>query len=135
MRVPEDWDLTGYSGTLDTGYFRADDGENLSLEVKWATEKPPVSLLPWAQPSLVKVPDVDVRRESYFRLLREAGKKKKLAVTTKEADPLKGILRDHAERTVAGFTWSGDKRGIGAIWYCAHCHRVTIAQVTRRGFW
>lgn len=122
--------MTGYSGTQEAGYFRADDGENLSLEVKWATEKPPVSLLPWAKPAAVKVPDVDVRRESYFRLLKDSGKKKKIAVTAKNADPPKGVLRDHSERTAAGFTWSGDKRGIGAVWYCAHCHRVTIAQVT-----
>ncbi|MBC7806369.1 MAG: hypothetical protein H7145_09475 [Akkermansiaceae bacterium] len=130
MRVPDDWDLTGYSGTQETGYFRADDGENLSVEIKWATEKQPVSLLPWAGRSPVRVPNVEVRRESYFRLLRESGKKKKIAVTTKDADPPKGVLRDHDERTAAGFTWSGDKRGIGAVWYCAYCHRVTIAQVT-----
>lgn len=130
VRVPGDWDLTGYSGTQANGYFRADDGENLSLEVKWATEKPPASLLPWAKEAAVKVPDVSVRRESYFRLLREAGKKKKLAVTAKEADAPKAVVRDHPERTVAGFTWSGDKRGIGAVWYCAECHRVTIAQIT-----
>jgi hypothetical protein len=98
--------------------------------VKWATEKSPASLLPWARKAPVRVPNVEVRRESYFRLLRESGKKQRITVTAKEADPPKGVLRDHPERAVAGFTWSGDKRGIGAVWYCAHCHRVTIAQVT-----
>ncbi len=130
VRVPDEWDLTGYSGGEGEGYFRADDGENLALELKWATEKLPTSLLPWAKPGAIKPPDVEARRESYFRLLRETAKKKKIAVTTKNADAPRGVLRDHPERVATGFTWTGDKRGVGAIWYCGRCHRVTIAQVT-----
>ena len=38
LRMPEDWDLTGYSGSFHDGYFRADDSESLGIEVKWATE-------------------------------------------------------------------------------------------------
>ena len=122
--------MTGYSGTDAVGYFRADDGENLSLEVKWATEKVPVALLPWARPGAVKVPDVEVRRESFFKRLRDTAKKKKITLTTKNTDAPRGVTNNRPERTTAGFTWSGDKRSVGVIWYCAVCHRVTIAQVT-----
>ncbi|MBC8142624.1 MAG: hypothetical protein H7Y38_14430 [Armatimonadetes bacterium] len=129
VQVPVEWDMTGYSGTSGEGYFRVDDGENLSLEVKWATEKAPISLIPWAKPGAVKPPDVEIRREAYFKRLRDAAKKKKLVLTTKDADAPRSVTV-RPERSVAGFTWTGDKRAIGAIWYCAVCHRVTIAQVT-----
>lgn len=129
MQVPTEWDMTGYSGTSGEGYFRVDDGENLSLEVKWGTEKAPVALLPWAKPGAVKPPDVAVRREAYFKRLRDAAKKKKLALTAKDSDAPRGV-RERTERSVAGFVWTSDKRATGAIWYCAVCHRVTIAQVT-----
>ena len=36
--VPDDWDLTGFSGDYDNGYFRVDNGEEMGLEVKWGTE-------------------------------------------------------------------------------------------------
>jgi hypothetical protein len=130
VTVPDEWDLTGFSGTSDAGYFRVDDGDNMSLEVKWVTEKAPISPLPWAKPAPVKMPNLDVRRESYFKALRDTAKKKKLTVTTKEAEPIRGVTRDHPERTAIGFTWTGDRKGTGAIWYCSQCHRVTIAQVT-----
>lgn len=130
VQVPADWDLTGYSGTSGEGYFRVDDGENLSLEVKWATEKAARSFLPWGKPEEVKTPDVEVRRESYFKRLRDTAKKKKLTLSTKNMDAPRGITQNRSERTVAGFVWTSDKRAIGAIWYCAVCHRVTIAQVT-----
>ena len=131
MRVPDDWDLTGFSGSDAEGYFRADDGVNRALEVKWATDTPKTTL-----PFLPKLsaealaPDVTVRRESYFKVLRDTAKKKKLAVITKDTDAPRGVTSDHPERSAAGFTWTGDKRGVGVVWFCATCRRVTIAQVT-----
>ena len=114
--MPEDWDLTGYSGTAGEGYFRVDDGENLSLEIKWATEKVTPSLLPWVKVGLVKPPDVEVRREAYFKRLRDAAKKKKLTLTSKDAVAPRGVTQNRPERSVAGFDWTGDKRATGAIW-------------------
>lgn len=131
VRVPDDWDLSGYSGGDAEGYFRADDGTNLALEVKWGTQVPKTTL-----PFLPKLsaealaPDMNLRRESYFKVLRDTAKKKKIAVTTKETDAPRGVTGGRPERTAAGFRWEGDKRGIGVVWYCATCRRVTIAQVT-----
>jgi hypothetical protein len=118
VRVPESWDLTGFSGDDASGYVRIDDGEQeQAVEIKWATE-----------PKRAKTaPDVTVRRESYFRALRTTAKKKRLALTTKDTDAPKGAARP--ERTATGFTWVGDRKGVGAVWYCATCRRVVIAQV------
>jgi hypothetical protein len=117
VRVPENWDLTGFSGTDESGYLRVDDGEEQGLEIKWATE-----------PKKAKSPpDIEVRRESYFRALRQTAKKKRIDLETREADAPRGVVQP--ERTATGFTWIGDRKGIGALWYCARCRRTVIAQV------
>lgn len=117
LRVPEAWDLTGFSGDEAGGYLRVDDSEEQALEIKWATE-----------PKKSKsVPDVTVRRESYFRSLKQAAKKKKLELSTKDVEPPRYVERP--ERTACGFNWVGDRKGVGAVWYCSKCRRVVIAQV------
>jgi hypothetical protein len=118
VRVPEAWDLTGFSGSESTGYLRVDDGlGEQALEVKWATEP-----LKAKQP-----PDVSVRRESYFRALRQTARKKRLELETRETEAPRGVAR--AERRVAGFTWLGDRKAIGVVWHCVQCRRTVIAQV------
>jgi hypothetical protein len=122
VNVPDAWDLTGFSGDDQTGYVRIDDGEEMAVEVKWATEP-----LPRKKNEVVKKPDVEVRRESYFRLLKKSAKKKKLDVSTKETDAPKVVLRP--ERTATGFTWVADRKALGTVWHCDICRRTVIAQV------
>lgn len=118
MRVPENWDLTGFSGRDEAGYLRIDDGEDQALEVKWATE-----------PKKAKTaPNVEVRRESYFRSLKKTAKQKKLDLETREADAPRAA-RNRPEWSTAGFTWLGDRKAIGFVWHCTICRRVVIAQV------
>ncbi|MES2463198.1 MAG: hypothetical protein V4671_21665 [Armatimonadota bacterium] len=122
VNVPDAWDLTGFSGDDQTGYVRIDDGEEMAVEVKWATEPKPRK-----KNEAPRKPDVEVRRESYFRLLKKSAKKKKLDVSTKETDAPKSVLRP--ERTATGFTWVADRKALGAVWHCDICRRTVIAQV------
>jgi hypothetical protein len=117
LRVPEDWDLTGFSGSYDEGYLRIDDGEEQGLELKWATE-----------PKKTKRPiDIEVRGESYLASLARVAKKKRLAFES-ELTPLpRGVQRD--EREGFGFKWTGDRKAFGALWHCKETRRVVIAQV------
>lgn len=117
VRVPDEWDLTGFSGTDEAGYFRVDDSDEHGLEIKWATEPKKAK----------KAPDVEVRRESYFRGLRQTAKKKRLTVETKAADAPRGVLQ--SDRSVSGFSWTSDKKAIGAVWHCQTCRRTVIVQV------
>jgi hypothetical protein len=117
LRTPEDWELTGFSGSETDGYFRVDDGDEQGIEVKWGTEKPKSK----------EEPDPDARRVSYFRLLRDTAKKKKLPFEGKETEPPRYVQRP--ERNAVGFIWLGDRRATGALWYCRQCRRVVIAQV------
>ena len=117
VRVPDEWDLTGFSGDYDSGYFRIDDGEEMGLEVKWGTE-PVKSKTP---------PDVSVRRESYFHSLRKTAKKKKMAFDARDVDKYRPTQRP--DRESVGFAWTGDRRAIGAVWHCATTRRTVIAQV------
>lgn len=117
LNVPETFDLTGFSGTHEAGYFRVDDSEEQGVEIKWATEPKKAK----------KAPDVDARLQSYFKALHQAARRKKLKIETREADAPRRAIRE--ERTALGFTWTGDRRAIGAIWYCRVCHRVVIAQM------
>lgn len=117
LNVPENWDLTGFSGTSDEGYVRIDDSEEQSVEIKWATE-----------PAKSKTePDPDGRREIFFNSLRKRAKREKLALETNEVEFYRPVQMP--DRNVAPFRWTGDRRGIGAVWYCRTCRRVVIAQV------
>ncbi len=117
VRVPDEWDLTGFSGDYDNGYFRIDDGEEMGLEVKWATE-----------PAKAKTPpDVNARRESFLFGLKKAAKKKKLEFSSRDVDNFRPTQR--LERRSVGFSWTGDCKAVGALWFCETSRRVVIAQV------
>ncbi|GEM_PF-575126 len=118
LNVPETWDLTGFSGNDGAGYLRIDDGEEQGLEIKWSTER---SSGKGATP-----PDVEARRVTYFRALKDTARKKKLELAVKELDTYRPVVRP--ERTVSGFSWVGDRKAYGAVWYCSVCRRVVIAQ-------
>lgn len=117
LRVPEDWDVTGFSGSYMEGYLRVDDGEEQGLELKWATE-----------PKKSKKPvDIEVRGESYLASLSRAAKKKRLAFESELTPVPRGVQRP--EREGFGFKWTGDKKAFGALWHCTETRRVVIAQV------
>jgi hypothetical protein len=117
LSVPDDWDLTGFSGDESSGYVRVDDSEEQGIEIKWGTE-----------PTKAKTePDLNSRLETYFEALRRTARKKKLDLTTKETNAPKSVLR--SERVVRGFQWVGDRKAYGTIWYCRTCRRVVIVQV------
>lgn len=118
VQVPTDWDVTGFSGDAKEGYLRIDDGDTGSLELKWATHGPREK----------SEPDPEVRAESYLLTLQKSAKKKKLAFESKVGAVSKGVARP--ERLVAGFTWSGDRKAVGTVFYCRTSRRVVIAQVT-----
>ena len=117
LRVPDAWDLTGFSGSDTEGYFRVDDSAEQCVEIKWAT----------LNKRARTAPDVEVRRESYFHGLKQTARKKKIALETRETDAPRGVTR--SERIVAGFTWTGDRKAIGVVWHCRTCRRTVIAQV------
>ena len=117
LHTPDGWDLTGFSGNAQAGYLRVDDNDEQGIEIKWATE-----------PKGSKTaPDVSVRREVYFSSLKKTAKQKKLALETRTTEGFRPVSRP--DRTTAGFTWTGDRKAIGAVWYCQTCRRVVIAQV------
>ena len=121
VRVPTDWDVTGFSGDAKEGYLRIDDGDTGSLELKWATH----GLREKAEP------DPEVRAESYLLTLQKAAKKKKLGFESRVGAALKGVVRP--ERLVSGFTWSGDRKAVGTVVYCRTSRRIVIAQVVGSG--
>jgi len=127
VETPEDWELTGYSGTFDEGYFRADDGDALGLEVKWSTPKGRAAA----------TVDLSARRDAYLSSLRKAARRRKVEFDEAEGAVPKGLDRD--DRTAVGFSWSADRKANGALWRCATCGRVVMAQVLgepsgRKGF-
>ncbi|GAB4452575.1 MAG: hypothetical protein OHK0029_03740 [Armatimonadaceae bacterium] len=117
MTVPETWDLTGFSGTETEGYLRVDDSEEQGIEIKWATESARAK----------QEPDPVLRRETYFGTLEKTARKKKLPLTVKEIESPAFVERE--DRNAVGFQWTGDRKAIGAVWYCRTCRRVVIAQV------
>lgn len=117
LKVPESWDLTGFSGDEQSGYLRVDDSEEQGIEVKWGTESAKAK----------SEPDPKDRRDTYFGTLEQTAKKKKLPLQTKAVDAPRNVQRP--ERSATGFSWTGDRKAVGAVWYCRTCRRVVIAQV------
>jgi hypothetical protein len=116
LQVPPGWDLTGFSGDSATGYLRADDSEELGIEIKWETES-----------KRRKAPDVSVRREGYLNTLARTARKKRIEFESKDLDALRTVQRP--ERDAVGFQWVGDRKAIGAVWHCRLSRRIVIVQV------
>ena len=117
LTIPEDWDITGFSGSADEGYLRIDDGEEQGVELKWGTE-PKRSK---------KAPDPEVRAESYLGSIERAAKKKRLPFEGAVCEAPRGVQRP--ERSVVGFRWTGDRKAYGALWHCTETRRTVMAQV------
>lgn len=117
LSVPEGWEISGFSGSYDEGYFRVDDGREMGLEIRWATE-----------PKKRKKPlDLEVRTEAYLASLGRAAKKKRLDFTSEHHALPPGVQREGREGF--GFSWTGDRKAYGALWLCQTTRRVVIAQV------
>ncbi len=117
LRVPDGWEVTGFSGDLKEGYLRIDDGESQSCELKWGS---------WG-PREKKEPDVELRAESYLGSLSRMAKKKKQSFTGKLAPAPRGTTRP--ERIACGLTFTSEKKALGVSLYCRESRRVVIAQV------
>jgi hypothetical protein len=117
LEVPEGWEVTGFSGDYREGYLRIDDGESRSCELKWGS---------WGKRERGE-PDIELRAESYLASLERAAKKRKQSLSGKLAPAPKGTQR--SERLVAGFTFVGERKAVGAAIYCRESRRVLLAQV------
>lgn len=117
LLTPDDWDITGFSGTAEEGYLRIDDGEEQGIELKWGTEPKRTK----------KAPDPEVRAESYLGSIERAARKKRLPFEGGVTDAPRGVLRP--ERSVVGFKWTGDRKAFGALWHCTETRRTVMAQV------
>lgn len=112
--TPPDWNLGAVSGEETEGYLRVDSPEGEAVEIRWRTRKGAVNL--------------ESILEEYFRGLQKNAKKSKLPLEiNRKPRALQGIRP--AGRKPAVFSWTGDRRALGAVWACPTCDRVVIAQV------
>ncbi|MCS6777852.1 MAG: hypothetical protein RMJ43_06655 [Chloroherpetonaceae bacterium] len=136
--LPADWNVSGFSMDRDNGYLRVDapGTGSLVVQVRWwnvARSRPrtlydlaAAVVRRWSrrpEPPVI-APDL---RANLDNLLKETARKSRRSHTDFRAD-IKPE-RSEGERTAINFTWVGNGRGQGKIWYCATCHRVLIAQV------
>lgn len=139
--LPPDWNLAGFSMDRDSGYLRVDSPGtgSITVQVRWLNVAKPQDktgytlLAPLFRRVLrrpepvVTAPDL---RSNLEKLLKETAKQAKKAKSEFKSDikPEK-TEGEEGERTAMNFSWSGEGRGQGKIWYCAICHRMVIAQV------
>lgn len=105
--VPADWSLVAVSGDEKNGYFRADNGGTLALEVKWSKVGNNV--------------DLASKLSAYLEDLRRRARKRKVKFEHKLKSKDGGVL---------SFTWRADRKAQGRLWRCEQCSRVMIAQVS-----
>lgn len=152
FRLPADWNLTGFSMNRDDGYLRVDapGDETLTVQVRWLNASKPVSgqsptlftlattylrqklkstplLSAGKSGSNAGVPDLRANLERMLKETAKTAKKAKVAFdSTIKAEKTEG---ENDERTVLPFSWVGEGRGQGKIWYCKTCQRIVVAQV------
>ena len=114
LEVPAEWNLAAVSGDMPQGNLRADGPEDIHVRVRWQRSK--------------KTPDLEKVLDRYLRSLEKASKRRKIGFEV-ERDFRLPLRREDAKRKTTYFSWKGDAKAIGQIWYCRACGRVTIAQV------
>ena len=113
--LPEDWDLTGVTGTEREGYFSFDDERMRRMEIKYARARR------WGQPALEKT------LTYYFDSVRKK-LKKGTRFEIEEDAKLIGTERIPQEYRWKAYGWVSDFIARGVIWHCEVCRRVVIAQ-------
>jgi hypothetical protein len=143
--LPPDWNLVGFSMDRDNGSLRVDapGDKALSVMVTWtnvARQNPKTAyyLLAPLLRRLLRRPEPDINkpdlRASLEKYLKEAAKQAKRVRTNFESNiKSEKTEGENDERVAINFTWTGEGRGQGKIWYCQTCHRVVVAQVMGRG--
>ena len=141
--LPPDWNVTGFSMERESGYLRVDAPGNsaVTVQIRWNDASRPDSGPPNAYSLLapivrrrlgrpepaVKTPSLKSNLEKMFQETAKQAKKAKAGFES-SIKPERTEGPD-GERTAMNFSWVGAGRGQGKIWYCAHCHRIVIAQV------
>ena len=127
----------------ESGYLRVDAPGNsaVTVQVRWTDASRPEAGPPNAYSLLaptvrrwLRLPEPPVKtpilKTNLDRMFQETARQAKKAKASFESS-MKPERREGPdnERTAMNFSWTGAGRGQGKIWYCAHCHRVVIAQV------
>ncbi len=140
-QLPPEWSVTGLSMERENGYLRVDAPGDaaLTVQIRWMTATAPQAktayylLAPhfrrWLKRPEPEVPTPELRG-NLEKLLKETAKQSKKAkmVFDSNIKPEK-TEGEGDERKAMNFSWSGEGRGQGKIWYCSKCKRVVIAQV------
>jgi hypothetical protein len=113
--IPEEWDLTGVSGSAREGYFSFDDERMRRLEIKYARARR------WGRPALEKT------LTNYFDTIRKR-LKKGTRFDVEEDVRLIDMERLPGEYDWRVYGWTSDLVARGVIWHCRACRRVVIAQ-------
>jgi hypothetical protein len=139
-QLPPDWSVTGLSMDRDNGYLRIDaPGEaTLTVQIRWMNAAAPkqkngYTLLAPIFRRLLKRPDPEVPapelRPNLEKLLKDTAKQARKGKSefdsTIKPERTEG---EHDERQAMNFSYSGEGRGQGKIWYCKTCKRLVIAQ-------
>lgn len=117
LQVPADWNLAGIGGDARSGYLRIDGPDRPRVEIKW-----------WDK-THEKTVNVAQTVETYLKDLQKKARKQRIDLTVEREVKLLS-KRHKGKSSLQGFAWRGDVQAYGVIWYCPHCSRVTMAQVS-----
>lgn len=112
-RVPESWNIVGFSGNVTQGYLRADGPDEESIELRWKKTR--------------KQPDLDLVAEDFLKQVRKVSRKQK---SQYEGDLEKKPRGPREKPDDVRFEWRSDRRAIGRLIWCRDCRRTLIAQVS-----
>ena len=121
LQTPAEWNLVAYGGDPKMGTLRIDNSNEpgqgaLGIELRWSQVK-----------GKITDADLEKRLDQYFVGITKSAKRQKIITETKSKTLLepKRPERD----AIRSFQWRADRKGIGRIWHCKECGRLTIAQV------
>ncbi len=141
--LPPEWNVAGFSMDRDNGYLRVDapGSGSMTVQLRWFNAAKPAKtqaslyyvlaprfrkLLKRPEPE-IPAPDLKANLDKLFKENAKQARKGKAAFDSSvKPERVEG---EQDERAAMNFSWSGQGRGQGKIWYCKTCHRVVIAQV------
>jgi hypothetical protein len=141
--LPPEWNLTGFSMDRDNGYLRIDSPPpaSMTVQIRWndltKPQEPRLSLYhmlnerwrAWRKLPAPPIPTPDLKA-NLEKILKETAKQSKKNKTAFESSvKSEKIEGADGERTAMNFSWTGNGRGQGKIWYCSVCKRIVVAQV------
>jgi hypothetical protein len=115
INAPQNWDLTKYSGNLESGYATLDDGKQVRLQVQWETD----TKKNFSFENSLSLYELNLGLRFDHPVEFQSGLNRATG----------GGVSTRGDLEIVPFSWKSLQCGYGIAWRCRKCRRTGVAEI------